>query len=222
METLQNPEAREVPATEAVSKNHLFTYVLLFLLVILPIGAFWLGNQYGSNQAATREIVEEKNEETITVSDQLTVTTASETDLSVEGSPDGILPLNTDELIHVAINSYVHQKLATVAVFDTPTPYVKIAVAANREASVYCGYDGGPCYLFLQAYHADYPRVKYLGSIDSIGAFDFSTVKFISPTVFQVISQFGDAGVGITKVVNFDITTGSSTVVSEEKTTIEP
>lgn len=222
MEIPQSPEVKEVPAVEVTSKKHLFTYLVLLLLVVLPLAGFFVGNQFGSRQVSTAEVVEEENQESASVADQTTATMTSEWGLSVEGSSDGILPLNTDELIQEALKSYVNQKLATVAVFETPESSAQIAVATNREnGGVFCGYDSGPCYLFLKAYVQGYPRVKYIGSIESKGVVDFSTVKFNSPTVFEVTSRWGDAGYTATRVISFDITTGSSTVVSVETTNPE-
>jgi len=187
-------------------------YLALFLFIVLPFIGGFVGYNIAPERLITQEvqIVAQTNER-----DKKFISNENQSNDSedVIVNLDKSIENNTKD----AIQSYLNQKLSTIAVMDTPIPSVQIAVAADREGSVYCGYDNGPCHFFLQAYNYDYPRVKYLGTIDSKGVFVTSSLKFTSPTVFQFDISFSDAGTSIKQVWNFDINTGSSTKISEER-----
>lgn len=199
---LQQPGLEKHPVHQITP---LSKYLALSLFIILP----FIGGYTGYRMAPEKVV-----EVTSWVTDM-------EPDLKIVQKGEGE-PLYTLEEVESpnseAIQSYLNQRLSTVAVFDAPDSSVQIAVAADRNSSVYCGYDNGPCYFFLQAYNANYPRIKYLGSMDSVGVFKTDTVKFTSSSTFQFSTSFGDAGVGIHQVWEMNILTGSSTKISEERT----
>ena len=216
---IMQPETNQSEEHFAPLKNvtPLSKYLALSLFIILPFLGGWIGYTYAPEKIVIYEVtVSPAKEINTSGTSEMNGLTGVETEVDTSLTEEEVKK-KTNE----AIQSYLNQRLSTVAVLDTPTPYVQIAVAAEREGRVYCGYDNGPCHFFLQAYNADYPNIKYLGSMDSVGVFKTDTVKFTSSTTFQFSTSFGDAGVGIQQVWAMDIVTGSSTKISEQRNEVQ-
>lgn len=189
-------------------------YLAMVLFIILPFLGGWIGYTYAPEKIVVHEVVVSPAKESLSSNaSEMKGLSAMEIEEATSLTEEEV-----NKRTNEAIQGYLNQRLGTVAVLETPIPSVQIAIAAAREGSVYCGYDNGPCHFFLQAYNADYPKIKYLGSVDSVGVFKNDTVKFTSTSTFQFSTSFGDAGVGITQLWSMDILTGSSTKISEQRT----
>ncbi|MFM2381388.1 MAG: hypothetical protein RLZZ76_155 [Candidatus Parcubacteria bacterium] len=229
----QQNETVSDETTQLSSNIKLSKYLVFFLLVTLPFFGFWLGNKFSfmstySNVEATIVSDTDNKQVTPVIEDKLDTSKVLETKTSLpmhkdsgqkSGTTEDTLLNENKKNIQEAIDNFTAQELYTIEVIDTPIEYVKVVVAANKQGGVYCGYDNGPCYFFLQSYNADYPNGKYLGQLDGYLTVDFSKIKFISPEVFEIVlysSVSKGDGSMIERTVQMDITTGELKIISEQ------
>ena len=144
------------------------------------------------NEIKEKELAEEKPKETI------------ETNLPAEY-------LSSDYRVVSAVeNPYYYDE----------SKYDKLIVVAPRGANDYsCGgkYVPDTCYFFLESSYAYIETPEFVGTWASDSwSLRQETVKFISPTVISFEAGFGDGGIKSETVWEFDLSTGSSSVVSRE------
>lgn len=180
-------------------------YLAMALFIALPFLGAWIGYEFAPEKVV--EVVKEIEVEKVFEKQDLDKEKLKET-------VDANLPAE-----------YLSSNYRVVSAVENPyysdeSKYDKLIVVAPRGINDFsCGgkYVPDTCYLFLESSYADIETPEFVGIWASDSwSLRQETIKFISPTVVTFEAGFGDGGIRSVTMWEFDLSTGSSSMVSRE------